>query len=66
MTDKDRRLIAVIRRLAELSREAGELAQGNPAAERNIYMIRQHLQMLEIEVCEPFEVIEEGDREDDR
>ena len=65
-TDSLRQLAKLIEQLTNLSAEATRLAEGNPAAERNLYMIQQHLEMLQIEICEPLAVLEEGARPNER
>ena len=50
------RLICQLKQLAE---QAHSLSHPIPAAERNLYMILRHLEMLEIEVCDPLSVLSE-------
>ena len=64
-TDSLRRLAEMVEQLAELSEEAHRLAADNPAASRNLYMIQQHLEMLRIEICEPLQVLQQGEDADD-
>lgn len=51
----------LINQLKQLAEQAYDASHSIPAAEKNLYMILRHLEMLEIEVCDPFTVLaEEG------
>lgn len=56
-------LARLIRQLRDLAEQAHELSKTVPAAEKNLYMILRHLEMLEIEVCDTVRALEEGERE---
>ncbi len=63
MADSDlRELARLIGELRELAHRASLLSTGNPAAERNLYAILRHIEMLEIEISDPICVLQ-GDRE---
>ncbi|MEE8583899.1 MAG: hypothetical protein V3T83_03510 [Acidobacteriota bacterium] len=47
----------LIRQLKQLAEQAHQASRSIPAAERNLYMILRHLEMLEIEICDPLSVL---------
>ena len=52
-------LARLVRELRSLADRAHALAGENPAAERNLYAILRHIEMLEVEICLPVEVLYE-------
>ena len=46
----------LIRQLKSVAERAYEVSQGVPAAEKNLYMVLRHVEMLEIEICDPLSV----------
>ena len=58
MAERDlRELARLVGELKELANRASQLSTGNPAAERNLYAILQHIEMLEIEISDPIRVL---------
>lgn len=53
------KLACLVRELKTLADRAYSLAGENPAAERNLYSILRHIEMLEAEICIPVEVLYE-------
>ena len=53
------KLACLVRELKALADRAHTLAGENPAAERNLYSILRHIEMLEVEICIPVEVLYE-------
>ena len=52
----------LIRQLKQLAEQAHQASGSIPAAERNLYMVLRHLEMLEIEICDPLSVLaDQGD-----
>ncbi len=47
----------LIRQLKQLAEQAHQASHAVPAAERNLYMVLRHLEMLEIEICDPLSVL---------
>lgn len=61
MVDRDlARLDELIGKLSATAREAYQLSREIPAAECNLYMILRHLEMLEMEICDPIRVLREA------
>lgn len=55
----------LIRQLKQLAERAYDASHSIPAAEKNLYMILRHLEMLEIEVCDPLTALsDEGSPRD--
>ena len=50
-------LARLVGELKELATRARQLSTENPAAERNLYVILQHIEMLEIEISDPIRVL---------
>lgn len=57
-----KRLAAAIGRLRNAAEEVSHLSKGLPVAEKNSYMILQQIEILEIEICDPVEVLSVDDR----
>ncbi len=58
MAERDlKELARLIGELKELAHRAGQLSTGNPAAQRNLYAILRHIEMLEIEISDPIRVL---------
>ena len=51
------RLHRLIRELGDLTRKAHEASRGIPAARRNLYLMLRHIEMLEMEISDPIEVL---------
>lgn len=49
-----------IRKLKPLAERVQRLAQNFPAAERNVYMILRHVEMLEIEISDVVTALQTG------
>ncbi len=63
MAERDlKELARLIAELKKLANHASQLSTGNPAAERNLYAILRHIEMLEIEISDPIRVLR-GDSE---
>ena len=63
MAQRDlKELARLVGELKALAKRARQLSTGNPAAERNLYAILRHIEMLEIEISDPIRVLQ-GDRE---
>ncbi|MFQ5850593.1 MAG: hypothetical protein ACE5JU_08390 [Candidatus Binatia bacterium] len=62
LSKKTQELAEAIKRLKAAAQHAFELSQGLPAAEKNAYMILRQIEMLEIEICDPVDVLAESDR----
>ncbi len=56
-------LAGLVRELKSLADRAAALAGENPAAERNLVAIVRHIEMLEIEICDPVEALSEDSPE---
>jgi len=50
-------LARLIGELKALANRASQLSTGNPAAERNLYAILRHIEMLEIEISDPIRIL---------
>ncbi len=50
-------LTQLVRELRFLANRAHSLAKKNLAAERNLYAILQHIEILEAEICDPVEAL---------
>ena len=50
-------LARLIGELKELATRASQLSTGNPAAERNLYAVLRHIEMLEIEISDPVRIL---------
>jgi len=50
-------LARLVGELKELATRARQLSTENLAAERNLYVILQHIEMLEIEISDPIRVL---------
>ncbi len=62
MAERDlKELARLVGELKALANRASQLSTGNPAAERNLYAILRHIEMLEIEISDPIRVLR-GDR----
>ena len=58
MAEKDlRELARLVGELKALADRASQLSSGNPSAERNLYAILRHIEMLEIEISDPIRVL---------
>ena len=58
MAERDlRELARLVGEVKELANRASQLSTGNPAAERNLYAILRHIEMLEIEISDPIRVL---------
>ena len=55
-------LARLVVELKALANRASQLSSGTPAAERNLYAILRHIEMLEIEISDPIRVLR-GDPE---
>ena len=55
--DELEELDRLIRQLKALTRQACQVSSEIPAAENNLYMILRHIEMLEIEICDPMRVL---------
>jgi hypothetical protein len=53
-------LARAVRALREAAERVAQLSEGIPVAELNSYMIRQQIEMLEIEICDPVSVLSEA------
>lgn len=52
LSEKFLQLDREVRKLKQQAERVEKLSQDFPAAERNIYMILRHLEMLEMEICD--------------
>ncbi len=50
-------LARLVVELKALANRASQLSSGTPAAERNLYAILRHIEMLEIEISDPIRVL---------
>ena len=63
MAERDlKELARLVGELKALAKRTRQLSTGNPAAERNLYAILRHIEMLEIEISDPIRVLQ-GNRE---
>lgn len=61
MAERDiQELARAVQALREAAERVAELSQGIPAAALNTYIIRQQIEMLEIEICDPVSVFSEA------
>jgi len=51
------KLATAIRQLKTAAEEVSRLSEGLPVAEKNSYMILKQIEMLEIEICDPVDVL---------
>lgn len=59
-TQRARELARAVRELKEAAERVARLSEGIAAAEMNSYMIRQQIEMLEVEICDPVSVLSEA------